>query len=27
LSFSQQNAYGTSFPIQTKAVEGAGWYF
>ena len=27
LSFSQQNAYGTSFPSNTKAVEGAGWYF
>jgi hypothetical protein len=27
LSFSQQNAYGTSFPIDTKAVQSAGWYF
>jgi hypothetical protein len=27
LSFSQQNAYGTSFPTQTKAVNSAGWYF
>jgi len=27
MSFSQQNAYGTSFAINTKAVEGAGWYF
>jgi hypothetical protein len=27
LSFSQQNAYGTSFPLNTKAVQGAGWYF
>jgi len=21
------NAYGTSFPLETKAVNGAGWYF
>jgi len=27
LSFSQQSAYGTSFPINTKAVESGGWYF
>ena len=27
LSFSQQSAYGTSFPTQTKGVQGAGWYF
>ena len=27
LSFSQQNAYGSSFPINTKAVQSAGWYF
>ena len=27
LTFSQQSAYGTSFPPQTKAVQGAGWYF
>src|SRR5690349_21875827 len=27
LSFSQQNAYGTSFPLDTKAVQSAGWYF
>ena len=27
LSFSQQNAYGTSFPVATKAVESGGWYF
>ena len=27
LSFSQQSAYGTSFPLKTKAVQGAGWYF
>jgi hypothetical protein len=27
LSFSQQNAYGTSFPLNTKAVQSAGWYF
>ncbi len=27
LSFSQASAYGTSFPTQTKAVQGAGWYF
>jgi hypothetical protein len=27
LSFSQQNAYGTSFPTPTKAVQSAGWYF
>src|SRR4029079_19173037 len=24
---ANQNAYGTSFPIETKAVRGAGWYF
>jgi hypothetical protein len=27
LAFSQQNAYGTSFPLNTKAVQSAGWYF
>ena len=27
LSFSQQNAYGSSFPMDTKAVQSAGWYF
>ncbi|HEV2394933.1 MAG TPA: glycoside hydrolase family 9 protein [Verrucomicrobiae bacterium] len=27
VSFSQQNAYGSSFPIDTKAVQSAGWYF
>jgi hypothetical protein len=27
LSWNQQCAYGTSFPPQTKAVQGAGWYF
>ncbi|HXT11980.1 MAG TPA: glycoside hydrolase family 9 protein [Candidatus Angelobacter sp.] len=27
LSFSQQSAYGTAFPTETKAVQGAGWYF
>ena len=27
LSFAQASAYGTSFPTQTKAVQGAGWYF
>ena len=27
LHWSQQNAYGTSFPDPTKAVESAGWYF
>ncbi len=27
LNFSQQNAYGTSFPLDTKAEESAGWYF
>jgi len=26
-SFYQQSAYGTSFPTETKAVQGAGWYF
>jgi phosphatidylethanolamine-binding protein (PEBP) family uncharacterized protein len=27
LAFSQASAYGTSFPTETKAVQGAGWYF
>ncbi|HEY3861980.1 MAG TPA: glycoside hydrolase family 9 protein [Verrucomicrobiae bacterium] len=27
LAWSQKNAYGTSFPPATKAVESAGWYF
>ena len=27
LDWSQQSAYGTSFPSATKAVESAGWYF
>lgn len=27
LTWSQQSAYGTSFPYETKAVESAGWYF
>jgi hypothetical protein len=27
LEWSQQSAYGTSFPSATKAVESAGWYF
>jgi hypothetical protein len=27
LSWSEQNAYGTSFPSATKAVQSAGWYF
>src|SRR5581483_10707213 len=27
LLWSQQSAYGTSFPQATKAVNGAGWYF
>ena len=27
LSFSQQNAYGTSFPTDSKTVQSAGWYF
>jgi hypothetical protein len=27
LGFSKASAYGTSFPTQTKAVQGAGWYF
>ena len=27
LDFSQKSAYGTSFPTETKAVQGAGWYF
>jgi hypothetical protein len=27
LTWSQQSAYGTSFPPATKAVESAGWYF
>ncbi|MHB8522382.1 MAG: glycoside hydrolase family 9 protein [Limisphaerales bacterium] len=26
-TWSQQNAYGTSFPTETKAVLSAGWYF
>jgi hypothetical protein len=25
--WSQQNAYGSSFPKETKIVQGAGWYF
>ncbi|MCC5834923.1 MAG: glycoside hydrolase family 9 protein [Opitutales bacterium] len=24
---SDQNAYGTSFPVETKRVRGGGWYF
>jgi hypothetical protein len=24
---ASENAYGTSFPVETKAVRGAGWYF
>jgi hypothetical protein len=27
LTWSQQSAYGTSFPPATKAVNSAGWYF
>jgi hypothetical protein len=27
LRWSQQNAYGTSFPEETKRVRGGGWYF
>jgi len=27
LSFSQQNAYGTSFPKDAKSIQSAGWYF
>ena len=27
LAWSQQNAYGSSFPEETKAVLSAGWYF
>ncbi len=27
LDWSHANAYGTSFPPQTKAVNSAGWYF
>ena len=27
LSWSQDNAYGTSFPAITKAYRGGGWYF
>ncbi len=27
LQFSQDNAYGSSFPDETKAVLAAGWYF
>jgi hypothetical protein len=27
LGFYNASAYGTSFPTQTKAVQGAGWYF
>ena len=27
LGWSQDNAYGTSFPDLTKAYEGGGWYF
>jgi Glycosyl hydrolase family 9/Cellulase N-terminal ig-like domain len=27
LAWSQQNAYGTSFPTATKDVQSAGWYF
>jgi hypothetical protein len=27
LRWSQQGAYGTSFPEETKRVRGAGWYF
>ncbi|HKW30476.1 MAG TPA: glycoside hydrolase family 9 protein [Verrucomicrobiae bacterium] len=27
LTRSQDNAYGTSFPLETKAVRTAGWYF
>jgi hypothetical protein len=26
-TWSQDNAYGSSFPLSTKAVLGAGWYF
>ena len=27
LKWSQQSAYGTSFPEESKRVQGAGWYF
>jgi len=27
VAWSRQNAYGTPFPVATKAVRGAGWYF
>jgi hypothetical protein len=27
LLWSQQGAYGSSFPMETKHVQGAGWYF
>jgi len=27
LTSAQQGAYGSSFPMQTKAVRSAGWYF
>ncbi|HYG24102.1 MAG TPA: glycoside hydrolase family 9 protein [Verrucomicrobiae bacterium] len=27
VTWSKQNAYGTSFPEATKRVRGAGWYF
>jgi len=27
LLWSQQNAYGSSFPMETKRVRSAGWYF
>jgi len=27
LRWSQQSAYGTSFPTETKRFRGAGWYF
>ena len=27
LNFSQQNAYGSSLPSESKSVQSAGWYF
>src|SRR5207248_5935987 len=27
VAWSRKNAYGTPFPLPTKAVRGAGWYF
>src|SRR5262249_14380999 len=27
MKWSQQSAYGTSFPLETKHARGGGWYF